>query len=91
MGTVEVQDQMEGLKYLIAKGLVDPSRIAVQGWSYGGYLSLMCLAQQPHFFKVMKYISFFLWFLEKSLPWNSNQNECLNCKLNCNCCNDRWQ
>jgi dipeptidyl aminopeptidase/acylaminoacyl peptidase len=53
MGTVEVQDQVEGLEYLIKqRGLVDPTRIAVHGWSYGGYLSLMCLAQQPQFFKV---------------------------------------
>jgi dipeptidyl-peptidase 9 len=52
MGTVEVQDQVEGLQYLIAKGLVDPARIAVFGWSYGGYMSLLCLAQKPQIFKM---------------------------------------
>lgn len=52
MGTFEVQEQVEGLSYLIKKGFVDTERIAVTGWSYGGYLSLLCLAQRPDFFKV---------------------------------------
>lgn len=52
MGTFEVQEQVEGLSYLIKKGFVDTERIAVTGWSYGGYLSLMCLAQRPDFFKL---------------------------------------
>jgi hypothetical protein len=35
MGTVEVQDQVDGLQCLIEQGFVDPNRIAVTGWSYG--------------------------------------------------------
>jgi len=38
MGTVEVQDQIDGLTNLIKLGYVDTNRIAVYGWSYGGYL-----------------------------------------------------
>lgn len=54
MGSPEVRDQVEGMKYLMQeRPYIDPSRICVTGWSYGGYLSLMCLAQQPHFFKVV--------------------------------------
>jgi dipeptidyl-peptidase 9 len=52
MGTLEVQEQVEGLTHLIKSGIVDPERIAVTGWSYGGYLSLLCLAQRPDFFKL---------------------------------------
>jgi dipeptidyl-peptidase 9 len=52
MGTVEIRDQIEGLTYLTQKGIVDPARICVTGWSYGGYLSLMALGQRPDFFKM---------------------------------------
>lgn len=52
MGTVEVQEQVDGLTHLIKSGIVDPERIAVTGWSYGGYMALLCLAQRPDFFKV---------------------------------------
>ncbi|CAG8597986.1 7904_t:CDS:2, partial [Diversispora eburnea] len=53
MGTVELEDQIAGLQYLSSnnKG-VDLERVAITGWSYGGYLSLMALAQYPHFFKI---------------------------------------
>mmetsp|Transcript_20072 Transcript_20072/g.32933 ORF Transcript_20072/g.32933 Transcript_20072/m.32933 type:complete len:861 (+) Transcript_20072:128-2710(+) len=52
MGQVEIADQVDGLLHLVALGMVDPLRIAVTGWSYGGYLSLMALAQRPDIFKV---------------------------------------
>ena len=51
MGKVEVQDQSFALTHLIDKGLVDKDRIGVYGWSYGGYMSLMCLAKRPELFK----------------------------------------
>lgn len=31
---------------------IDLSRVAVEGWSYGGYMALMCLARRPQIFKV---------------------------------------
>ena len=52
MGTVEVTDQTDGIKHLIDRKLADPERIGVYGWSYGGYMSLMCLAKAPEIFKV---------------------------------------
>ena len=50
MGTVEVEDQVCGVKWLVKEGLADPSRVGVYGWSYGGYMSLMCLMQAPDVF-----------------------------------------
>lgn len=53
MGFHEIQDQVLGLtaasKYV---DFVDLSRVGIMGWSYGGYLSLMALAQYSHIFKV---------------------------------------
>lgn len=34
------------------RGYMDMSRVAIHGWSYGGYLSLMALAQRPDIFKL---------------------------------------
>ena len=51
MGNVEVEDQSFALNYLIEKGIADKERLGVYGWSYGGYMSLMCLAKRPDLFK----------------------------------------
>ena len=47
MGRVEVVDQMLGLDWLRSQDFVDPERIGIFGWSYGGYVALMALAQNP--------------------------------------------
>ncbi|XP_069767937.1 dipeptidyl peptidase 8-like isoform X2 [Narcine bancroftii] len=53
MGQVEIDDQVEGLQYLSAKyRFIDLKRVAIHGWSYGGYLSLMGLVRRPDIFKV---------------------------------------
>ena len=53
MGQVELADQVEVLSWLgSVAGYLDLDRVAVTGWSYGGYLSLMSLAQYPKLFKV---------------------------------------
>jgi len=52
MGIIEVQDQVDGVRWLIEKDLADPNRVGIYGWSYGGYMSAMCLAQAPETFKV---------------------------------------
>ena len=51
MGDSEVEDQEFGLKWLISQGLTDKNRIGIYGWSYGGYMALMCLAKRPNLFK----------------------------------------
>lgn len=47
LGQVEITDQMVGVDYLKSLPWVDPERIGVFGWSYGGYMTLMMLMQQP--------------------------------------------
>ena len=50
LGAVEVQDQVRGVEYLRTLPFVDGQRIGIFGWSYGGYLALMCLMQAPDAF-----------------------------------------
>ena len=53
MGQLEIADQVEVLHWLAENtGYIDLKRVAVHGWSYGGYLSLMALAQRPDVFKL---------------------------------------
>uniref|UniRef100_A0A673C7M5 dipeptidyl-peptidase IV n=1 Tax=Sphaeramia orbicularis TaxID=375764 RepID=A0A673C7M5_9TELE len=53
MGEVEIDDQVEGLHYIAEKHkFIDLSRVAIHGWSYGGFLSLMGLIHKPDVFKV---------------------------------------
>lgn len=50
---MEIEDQVEGLHYVADKyKFVDLSRVAIHGWSYGGFLSLMGLIHKPDIFKV---------------------------------------
>jgi dipeptidyl-peptidase-4 len=50
-GHVELDDQIAGVRWAIEEGLADPDRVAIYGWSYGGYMSLMALAMAPDVFK----------------------------------------
>ena len=47
MGTVEVQDQATAARWLRKQSYVDPKKIAISGWSYGGYMSLKMLEKAP--------------------------------------------
>jgi dipeptidyl-peptidase-4 len=47
MGGAEVEDQLAGLDWLKKQDFVDPSRIGVMGWSYGGYMTLKLLEKAP--------------------------------------------
>ena len=50
LGSVEVEDQVRGVEYLRTLPFVDPRRIGIFGWSYGGYMALQCLMRaQGHF------------------------------------------
>ena len=52
MGDIEVRDQVDGVRWLVDNGLADPERVGVYGWSYGGYMTLMCLAQASDVFRM---------------------------------------
>jgi dipeptidyl-peptidase-4 len=39
LGAQELEDQLDGLKWLAAQGWADPNRIALYGYSYGGYFT----------------------------------------------------
>ena len=50
MGTVEVEDQLSGAAWLKQQDFVDPERIGIYGWSYGGYMTLKLLEAAPGFY-----------------------------------------
>jgi dipeptidyl-peptidase 4 len=51
MGQRELDDQREGVKYLLSLGYADPNRIGIQGWSYGGFMTLNALLNAGDVFK----------------------------------------
>jgi len=51
LGKTELEDQLTGVRYLISLGFVDPARIGVHGWSYGGYMTLNCMLNAPDVFR----------------------------------------
>ena len=46
LGVKEAEDQISAAAYLQSLPYVDGSRMALCGWSYGGYQTLMCLSKQ---------------------------------------------
>jgi dipeptidyl-peptidase-4 len=50
LGEVEVADQVVGARWLGSQPFVDPTRIGVWGWSYGGYMTLMLMFKAPELF-----------------------------------------
>ncbi len=45
LGKYETEDQVSAAKYLTTLPYVDPQRIGMWGWSFGGYLTLSCLTK----------------------------------------------
>jgi dipeptidyl-peptidase-4 len=50
LGKYETLDQIEAAKYLGGLPYVDEKRISIFGWSYGGYMSALCLAKGADYF-----------------------------------------
>jgi len=51
-GTVEMEDQIAGVDYLKKLPYVDANRMAVHGWSYGGFMTASLMLRKPGVFKV---------------------------------------
>lgn len=51
LGTYEVEDQITAAKEFIKMGFIDPDRVAIWGWSYGGYVTSMALGSGDKVFK----------------------------------------
>ena len=51
LGHLEVEDQVDGVGWLVDQGLADPRRVGIYGWSYGGYMVAMCLARASQVFR----------------------------------------
>lgn len=49
MGGADTHDYLSGLDALEAAGLIDPKRIGVTGYSYGGYMAAWLITQDPRF------------------------------------------
>lgn len=47
MGMPEVRDVLVGVDWLKSQPFVDGNRVGIQGWSYGGYMTLMTILQAP--------------------------------------------
>ena len=52
LGKLETEDQIEANRYLANLPYVDGSRIGIFGWSYGGYMSSLCLLKGADEFKM---------------------------------------
>eukprot|EP00064_Thunnus_orientalis_P005679 superscaffoldBa00000568_g5693 len=51
LGTYEVEDQITAAKEFIKMGFIDKDRVAIWGWSYGGYVTSMVLGSGSGVFK----------------------------------------
>ncbi len=52
LGDIETQDQIAAAKWLGNQSFVDASRIGIQGWSFGGYMSSLCITKGADVFKM---------------------------------------
>lgn len=52
LGTNEIDDQLKGVEYLKSLPYVDANRLAVHGWSFGGFMTTSLMLRKPDVFKV---------------------------------------
>jgi dipeptidyl-peptidase-4 len=50
LGKYETEDQIATAKWLIKEGYADPAKIGIFGWSYGGYMSTLCMTKGADYF-----------------------------------------
>ena len=52
LGQIEMADQLEGVKFLQSLPYVDKDRMGVEGWSFGGFMTITMKLAHPEIFKV---------------------------------------
>jgi dipeptidyl-peptidase-4 len=52
LGKFETEDQVNAARYLGGKSWIDETRIGIWGWSYGGYMTLLCLTKGAGIFSM---------------------------------------
>lgn len=52
LGGLEVLDQMAAARYLGGLSYIDPARIGIYGWSFGGFMALNCILKGNDVFAV---------------------------------------
>lgn len=85
-GNKDTQDVLAGVDYLIDKGTIDPDRLGVGGWSYGGMLTNYVITQTDRFKAAISGASEVLyvanyghdhyqmwWEKELGLPWENRE------------------
>lgn len=50
LGNLEVEDQITGINYLKSLSYIDTNRIAVHGWSFGGFMTSTLMFKYPNLF-----------------------------------------
>lgn len=51
LGVLEVDDQATAVKHILKRGYVDPGRVGIWGWSYGGTMACNALTMRGDVFK----------------------------------------
>ena len=52
LGALEVEDQLSTARHMAAQPWIDPARIGIYGWSYGGFMALSCAMKGLGLFKM---------------------------------------
>ena len=52
LGKLETEDQIEAAKYLSNLKFVNSDKIGIWGWSYGGYMSSLCITKGAEYFSM---------------------------------------
>ena len=52
LGALETEDQISTARYMASQPWVDPARIGIYGWSYGGFMALSCAMKGHGLFRM---------------------------------------
>lgn len=72
MGGEDMHDYLTGIDSLVAAGIVDPSRVAVSGTSYGGFMSAWLVTQTNRFAAAIPISPVANWYSQhyaSQIPW----------------------